>query len=71
MKEKWYEYQLETVIVNDSQKTSWNFSVQTVHVMEALRPYFIVIDKVAIFKLFTFLFHDTKMKSGLKRNLKY
>lgn len=71
MKEKWYVYQLETVIVNECHKTSWDFSVQTNHVIDALRPDFIVIDKVAIVKLLTLLFHDTKMKSGLQRNLKY
>lgn len=43
VKEKWFEYQPETVVENDSHKI-WDASVKMNHVIEGWSPNLIVID---------------------------
>ena len=45
VKSKWYEYQPEAVIENDSCKIFWYFTVQTDHFITARRPDMILIDE--------------------------
>ena len=45
VKSKWFEYQPEAVIENDSCKIFWDFIVQTDHFITARRPDMIFIDK--------------------------
>ena len=41
--DKWYEHEPESVLENEDYKISWDFSIQTDHVMEARRPDLIVV----------------------------
>ena len=43
--DKWYEHEPESVLENEDYKILWEFSIQTDHVIEAWRPYLIVVDK--------------------------
>ena len=42
---KCYEREPESVLENEDYKISWDFSVQTNHVIEARRPDLVVVDK--------------------------
>ena len=43
--DKWYEHEPESVLENEDYKILLDFSIQTDHVIEARRPYFVVVDK--------------------------
>ena len=43
--DKWYEHEPESVLENEDYKILWDFSIQTDHVIEAWRPYLVVVDK--------------------------
>ena len=45
VKERWYEYEPEAVMVNDEYRILWDFSVETDHNIEARRPDMIVGDR--------------------------
>ena len=52
--DKWYEHELESVSENEDYKISWDFSIQTDHIMEARRPDLVVVDKKRICKIIDF-----------------
>ena len=41
---KWYKYEAEKVVENDSWKKLWDFTIQTDHVIEERRPDMVIID---------------------------
>ena len=43
--DKWYAHEAESVLENEDYKILWDFSIQTDHVIEAQRPYLVVVDK--------------------------
>ena len=43
--DKWYEHELESDLENEDYKIFWDFSIQTVHVIEARTPDLVVVDK--------------------------
>ena len=43
--DKWYEHEAESALENEDYKILWDFSIQTDHVIEARRPYLVVVDK--------------------------
>ena len=43
--DKWYEHEPESVLENEDYKISWDFSIQTDHVIEAWRPGLVLVDK--------------------------
>ena len=43
--DKWYEHEPESVLEDEDYKIFWDFSIQTDHVIEALRPDLVVVDK--------------------------
>ena len=43
--DKWYEHEPECVLENEDYKILWDFSIQTVHVIEARRRDLVVVDK--------------------------
>ena len=43
--DKWYEHEPKSVLENEDYKILWNFSIQTEHVIEAPRPYLVLVDK--------------------------
>ena len=43
--DKWYEHEPENVLENEDYKISWDFSIQTDHIMEARRPDLVAVDK--------------------------
>ena len=45
VKERWYEYEPEAVMVNDVYRVLWDSSVETDHNIEARRPDMIVEDR--------------------------
>ena len=42
---KWYEHEAERALDNEHYKTLWDFSIQTDHVIETLRPDLVVVNK--------------------------
>ena len=65
VKPKWYEHQQEAVQENERYKISWDFNIQTDHVIEARRPDMIVIDKETKFaKIIDFAIpYDSRVNS--------
>ena len=65
VKPKWYEHQSEAVQENERCKILWDFIIQTDHVIEARRPYMIVIDKETKFaKIIDFAIpYDSRVSS--------
>ena len=45
--DKWYEHEPESVLENEDKKILWDFSILTDHVIEALRPDLVVVDKIS------------------------
>ena len=43
--EKWYKYEPEKVVENDSWEITWDATIQTDHVIEVRRPDMVIIDK--------------------------
>ena len=43
--EKWYEHEPGSVLEDEDYEILWDFSTQTDHLIEARRPYLVVVDK--------------------------
>ena len=52
--DKWYEHEPESVLENEDHKILWDFSIQTDHVLEALRPDLVLVDKEKISEIIDF-----------------
>ena len=44
-RDRWYEHEPESVLVNEDYKILWDFSIKTDHVIEAQRKDLVVVDK--------------------------
>ena len=72
-KDKWYQYEPDSVLENEDYKILWDFTIQTDHVIESRRPDLVVVDKKRrTCKINDFaVLEDSRIEEEKKKKYKY